>query len=119
RDREARRGPCEGRWREVVCIASGPSLAADDVEKVKAWRQAKEGRGVIVTNTTFMLAPWADVLYAMDRAWWSKYHVEARQNFKGELVCAAERCFGVRRVRFKNGGNSGAGAMSLAAHWGA
>ena len=55
----------------------------------------------------------------MDRAWWSKYHAEARQKFKGELVCAAERCFGVRRVRFKNGGNSGAGAMSLAAHWGA
>lgn len=55
----------------------------------------------------------------MDRKWWQKYHEKARQHFKGELVCVAERCFGVRRVRFKHGGNSGAGAMALAAYWGA
>src|SRR5690606_36428084 len=98
-------GPSSGRWRTVVCIASGPSLTADDVETVRRWRQEAQGEhagagqdasaggpdrewaggpvGVVVTNTTFRAAPWADVLYAMDRAWWLRYLDEVRKAFTG------------------------------------
>jgi hypothetical protein len=51
----------------VVCIASGPSLTPEDVEAVR-------GRArVIVVNTSYQIAPWADVLYAADAKWW-KWH---------------------------------------------
>src|SRR5690606_3319410 len=86
RRRPDRGAPFHRRWREVVCIASGPSLTADDCEAVKAWRAQEEGRGVIVTNTTFRLCPWADVLYALDAAWWKQYLREVRQVFTGALV---------------------------------
>ena len=56
------------RGRTVVCIASGPSLTAEDCELVR-----ESGCPVIVTNTTFRLCPWADMLYAFDRPWWNHY----------------------------------------------
>jgi hypothetical protein len=62
----------------VVCIASGPSLTAEDVERVRA-----AGHPVIVTNTTFRLAPWADVLFGMDSKWWKEYHKEVDSVFTG------------------------------------
>lgn len=55
----------------------------------------------------------------MDRAWWRVHHEEVAREFKGRLISIAPRCFGAERVRFKHGGNSGAGAVSLAAHFGA
>lgn len=48
----------------VACVASGPSLLREDVERLR-------GRvRTIVINTTYTLAPWADVLYAADNQWW-------------------------------------------------
>jgi hypothetical protein len=44
----------------AVCIASGPSLNAEDVEYVRG--KAK----TIVINGSYVLAPWADVLYSAD-----------------------------------------------------
>ena len=52
-----------------VCIASGPSLTPEDVQAVKEWRDAGKGK-VIVVNTTFRAAPWADAMFAMDAKWW-------------------------------------------------
>lgn len=113
-----------GRWHTIVCIASGPSLSADDCAHVQAWRAAAPGRGVIVVNTSFRAAPWADVLYAMDNAWWTRHRIEVRQLFRG-------RCFARWRsmgpdVHAVGAGisqrlqpNSGAAAIELAAHWGA
>jgi hypothetical protein len=47
-----------------VCVASGPSLRKEDVEYVR-------GRArVIAVNNNYILAPWADVLYACDARWW-------------------------------------------------
>ncbi|HBO5821564.1 TPA: hypothetical protein L4747_005160 [Pseudomonas aeruginosa] len=99
-------------------MASGPSLTADDCETVRAWREEEAGRGVIVTNTTFRLCPWADVLYAMDAAWWRVHGEEAANAFGGEL-CAPLTFPGVKRIRFHHFQNSGAGAASLASFWGA
>jgi hypothetical protein len=48
----------------AVCIASGPSLTAEDVGYVRGKARS------IVVNTTYRLAPWADVLYAADARWW-------------------------------------------------
>lgn len=99
----------------VVCLASGPSLTESDVELVRRWREAAEDRRVIVTNNTFMLAPWADVLYAMDRAWWTTMQPE----FAGERLTAVDNAPHARRSTSPKGGNSGSGAILLAAHRGA
>ena len=74
---------------------------------------------MIVTNTTFQAAPWADVLYAMDKPWWQKYHKEVEAGFEGEKIAPVSGCYNARRVQFGYGGNSGAGALALAAHFGA
>ncbi|WP_207950789.1 hypothetical protein [Marinobacter sp. JSM 1782161] len=101
-------------------MASGPSLNAADAERVKRWRTAGDDRRVIVTNTTFKMAPWADVLYAMDSAWWRKYHCEAAQAFKGDKFTVARGSApGAVKLDFQHGQNSGAGAMALAEHFGA
>jgi len=104
----------------VVCMASGPSLNRSDVERVKAWRDAADHRRAVVTNTTFKLAPWADVLYAMDAAWWRMYHHEVAKVFKGERYTTARNSApGAQRIINNLGGNSGAGAIGLAEYFGA
>lgn len=104
----------------VVCMASGPSLTRKDAERVRQWRNAGDDRRVIVTNTTFQMAPWADVLYAMDSAWWRRYRRDVEEQFRGErLTVARGRAPGATRVDIPRGGNSGAGAISLAYHRGA
>lgn len=66
-----------------------------------------------------MLCPWADVLYAMDLAWWKKYIAQVRQEFNGLLFTQASDCFGVPKSPAPDFGNSGAGAIALAAECGA
>jgi hypothetical protein len=110
----------------VVCIASGPSLNPADVELVRQWRGASTAqapRGVVVTNTTFRAAPWADALMAMDKPWWDRYRQEVAVAFRGERLSTnpipAE--YGVRRLppTFKGYANSGAAAVSFAVNAGA
>lgn len=59
-----------------VVVGSGPSLTQDDVNYVRGKAH------VIVCNTAWRLAPWADVLVGCDPAWWDA-HPEA-QAFAGE-----------------------------------
>lgn len=54
----------------------------------------------------------------MDGVWWRHYGEEAAQTFKGERW-APVRVPGVHREVFDPGQNSGAGAIALAARWGA
>lgn len=89
----------------VAILASGESLSVEQCDAVQEWRHgfvhgkdygangAPGMRGddynhrVIVINTTFRRAPWADVLYACDGEWWKckdkgqTYLEEARQTF--------------------------------------
>lgn len=101
--------------RTVVCIASGPSLTAEDCELVRA-----SGHPVIVTNTTFKMCPWADVLFAFDRKWWTEYHEEVKSVFKGRMISSSQVVtkYGVESVFganwFTSFVNSGACAISLA-----
>lgn len=59
----------------LVIVASGPS--AKDVPLQLARGKAK----VIVINTSWRLAPWADMLFACDNAWWNQY--QGCPEFKG------------------------------------
>jgi len=102
----------------VVCLASGPSLTAEDAEKVRA-----AGHPVIVTNTTFRLAPWADVLFGMDSKWWKEYHKEVASVFTGRKCAYAGQSFGAEMLSlapwFPRPLNSGEGAIMLAMAGGA
>lgn len=72
-----------------------------------------------MVNTSFRLAPWADVLYAMDRAWWNAYLEEVQAVFQGERISPLENVPGTVRVEFTHLRNSGAGAIALAVYFGA
>ena len=75
--------PLEWPGATVVIIASGPSLTEDQCSDVELWRgtPAPELRRVIAINTSYLRAPFADVLYACDGAWWSMYHERALETF--------------------------------------
>lgn len=63
----------------IVCIGGGPSLTAADVD-------ACRGRArVVAVNDAHRLAPWADVLYACDGAWWD--HYQGVPTFAGSKYC--------------------------------
>lgn len=103
----------------MVCLASGPSLTADDVAAIRA-----AGLHTIVTNTTFRDAPWADVVIGMDHAWWNAHDKEVQATFAGDkLTTATYPCRSVKTLRGLPGffafGNSGADAISLAIFAGA
>lgn len=103
-----------GRWRgqTVVCAGSGPSLTAADLESCR-------GLPLIVTNTTWKLAPWADMLVAMDTAWWKSCGEESKQ-FSGERVSFTSvavnmgASYSVNGYVMSNFGNSGAFAIAVA-----
>jgi hypothetical protein len=59
----------------VVCIATGPSLCAEDVEMCR-------GQHVIAVNDAGrLLCQWADILYACDTRFWQ--HYKGVPEFKG------------------------------------
>lgn len=96
-------------------------MTAADAEVVRQWRAAAPDREVVAVNTTFRLAPWADVLYAMDRKWWQLHLAEVKAGFRGALYSVAPDKKDLdlpiqvlRRPPFEHFNNSGAGAVSLA-----
>lgn len=74
---------------------------------------------MIVTNTTFRMAPWADVLWAMDMAWWKRYIEEVREGFAGERMTLSRNGLGIATAPVNHYRNSGGGAVALAIHRGA
>ncbi len=99
-----------------IVIASGPSLTRVDCDLLRG-----VGKTIAVNNAVFY-APWADILYAGDAAWWKVYGPDVSW-FKGERVTHQE--YKNTRVfkgsnRFKRfGGNSGHQALQYAIHIGA
>lgn len=130
--------PAAPAWSEIpgssqfVCIASGPSLTAEDCEVVRLWRERTGGR-VIVVNTSYRMAPWADVLYACDTKWWDESIDAVRRTTAAELwtqskdaarrhglqLINGRRGKGLGRDAVHYGGNSGYQAVNLAYLWGA
>jgi len=65
----ANRGIWEGKT--AFLVASGPSLTEADVQKL---REVKGQHPIAVTNDTYRMVPFADVLYACDKRWWTTHH---------------------------------------------
>jgi hypothetical protein len=71
---------------DAVCIASGPSLTAEDVAFVRGKAKA------IAINASYAIAPWADVLYCADvnpfKWYWNSgprgYESVAMRDFQGK-----------------------------------
>lgn len=109
--------PARPEWpgRIVVCIASGPSLTVEDCETVRA-----SGHPTIVTNTTFRLAPWADIVFGMDLMWWEMHHKEIEAICTGRKMSTshAARAYGAESIVYvawkPQALNSGAAAIQLA-----
>ena len=112
-------------WRGATAaiIASGPSLTKADVERVRKWRAECDSRRVIVVNASYQLAPWADVLIALDRDFWTNYqpdfsgakitqHGQTAQEFECFVFFAD--CLSLRKSC-----NSGLAAVDFAAKMGA
>lgn len=73
---------------------------------------------MIVTNTTYQIAPWADVIFGMDRQWWKTYLSDVMLHCQGYRY-SNNHVAGTRYAELKGCGNSGVGAIALAAQWGA
>lgn len=66
------------RWKgeTVAIIAGGPSVQRVDVDSLKGLAK------VIAVNDSYLLCPWADMMYAADQRWWQ--HHKYVLDFKGE-----------------------------------
>lgn len=105
----------------VVCVASGPSVSKEEIERVREWHERKRGI-VIAVNTSFLAVPWADAVYAMDKKWWMFYSELLDKHFRGLRIGRHEmiqRYSVIKLHDFNAYNNSGAGAISLAARAGA
>ena len=102
----------------VACVASGPSLTTEDCERARHLP-------TVAVNTSFRRAPWAQVIYAQDDAWWRVHLEEVIATCTGLKYCHARnlRPRGVPGLNgqlwWKCGGNSGAGAINIASYAGA
>lgn len=76
---------------------------------------------MIVANTTFRMAPWADAVFAMDRKWWEHHYTEVCEVFAGRRLTTAslDERFDVERLKVQSYRNSGAGCVSVAVAEGA
>lgn len=101
--------------RTVACIASGPSLTQEDCDAVR-----DAGLRAIVTNTSFRIAPWADVLFGYDGKWWREHIDEVERVFTGRRMTMSQLGpkWDVESVYaqgwFRGFGNSGTCAISIA-----
>lgn len=118
----------------IVCVASGPTLTAEDLAYVRPRAP------IVAVNDAIRLAPWAPVLYSSDRGWWW-YHRERLRDFPGDQIGIgwkqgdASRLARLPRVHvlthtgleglerdpagLRTGGHSGYAAINLAVHLGA
>ena len=82
----------------AICIASGPSLTQEDVDYCR-------GKGkVYAVNNVYTLAPWADVLYACDQAWWDEHNgVPDFAGQKWTIDRIAAKNYGLNRIGIANG----------------
>lgn len=113
----------------VVIVASGPSATSVDLSIAR--RRAR----FIAINSSWKIAPWADVLYGCDAIWWEEN--KGVPEFHGRKISqdvrAAQVSPDIKRVRCDRtcevikfsprgeigwGGNSGFHAINLAAQFG-
>lgn len=111
----------------VAILGSGESMSQRIADAVKA-----AGVSAIAINTTYELAPWADLLFGADASWW--HNNPAALRFAGLKVTASDGCRfpEVKRLRntgpegfdpdpecLRTGGNGGYAGAHIAAQGGA
>jgi hypothetical protein len=85
------------------------------------WKEENpEKRIVIAVNSSYIIAPWADYLFAMDNCFWAVKSRDIKEIFKGAAFTSSTtyRGDGVEFVPCLNPGNSGAGAIGFAHYLG-
>lgn len=112
--------------RTVAVLASGESMSRAVADTVR-------GMPTIVVNNTYRLAPWADLLYAADAAWW-QVHAQDALVFEGLKVTAQAAVmfpqvllltesgkdgYDPNPSCIRTGGNGGYAAVHIAAQGGA
>lgn len=90
----------EGQTVAVIC--PGPSLSQHDLGILDACRVH-----AIAVNDAYLVAPWADVLYAADDAWWRLYSQGVKKiwpwaAFSAEQVKAALAAFPGQKVTIQH-----------------
>jgi hypothetical protein len=111
----------------IVCMASGPSLTQADADYCRG-----KADGVIVVNTTYQRAPWADALIASDVRWWQwhkgcpdfaglKYATSKHVKWSGVQILKNTGPKGLELdpSGLRHGINTGYRAVNLAVHFGA
>ncbi|MAB25329.1 MAG: hypothetical protein CMK78_13435 [Pseudomonadales bacterium] len=100
----------------VCCIASGPSLAANDCALIE-----QEGLPTIAVNSSWQMARFADVIYAADPAWWDhNQHLIDVPTERWSSYQSADTKYGINRHRVPNQPhNSGMRAIQFAIERGA
>lgn len=83
-------------WKGETCVivAGGPSAKNIDLSPIIGVTKC------IAINNSYLLAPFADILYACDAVWW-RLHKDAVMNFKGLKMTQdllAQNEFGIHRV---------------------
>jgi len=75
------RVPADWPGETVFILGGGPSLATQNVERLR-------GRRVIAINSSYQVAPWASVLIFGDARWYGR-HAGLLKDFAGEIVTVA------------------------------
>ncbi len=113
----------------AVVVASGPSLTDEQIALVE-----HSDVLTIAVNNSYAKLQHPDVVYACDYLWWKLNHMKAKQNIPRRQLWTQDRAaaeqFQLSHIQWegKDGlgkrglrvnGNSGAGAINLAYHFGA
>lgn len=73
---------------EWVIIAGGESVQSSDIDLVKDWRSKDPStRGVIAVTRSYELAPWADIVHARDKRFWTHYYNDVKEKTSAILTC--------------------------------
>ncbi|WP_287497943.1 hypothetical protein [Pandoraea sp. CB10b_02] len=99
----------------AVCIGSGPSLSKVDCDLI-----GTTSARTIAINSSWQMAPFADVIYAGDAAWWQA-HISGISARGERWTCSrvAAREFGLHLHDASGPYSSGLRAIELAAQFGA
>lgn len=66
--------------KEVVCVATGPSLTIEDLNRLKS-----SDKAVYLVKDAYTLAPWASLVYGADSDWWDVH--KGVPDFNGRKIC--------------------------------
>lgn len=82
-------------WEGQTCfiLCGGPSASLHDLQKLR-------GHKLIVINSSFYAAPWADFLVFSDTRWWDA-NVKKIAKFQGRIICASSLARHPRLLRMK------------------